>query len=170
MGNPEDNAPLAICLTLAAGMCTVLGATLVFCVPPDRFEALPIALAFSAGVMVYVSMTEILPESKEGFASNLEESNPDSAEYLSHIFTSLCFFGGILLGYGLDFVTHLMGYDDHDMATPRAMKTEDPEIEMESQKLNTDENATAGASPANGQHVVEMPDHETAGKVRNIYE
>jgi len=156
MGESADNVPLAIILTVAAGSSTIIGACLVFCVSPDRFEVLPIALAFSAGVMVYVSMVEILAESREGFAIEIDESS----EYLAHIYASLCFFGGILIGYALDFIVHALGVE-HDLSSPNAstVKPNDDRVELQGAAPG---DAAGGDPSTNGQHIVEVPELDTS--------
>lgn len=81
---------------------------MAFCVKQQYVEALPISLAFSAGVMIYVSFVEILSEAL--FAFNEELHDHKNAAFLAHLYTSATFFGGIVFGYLLDFVVHAMGY------------------------------------------------------------
>ena len=126
----QGDVTLAIILTFAAGLSTVLGASVSFCVKPHFVEVLPISLAFSAGVMVYVSFIEIMSEGLGAFQHDLERSHPDSFEYLSHIYLSLTFFGGIITGYILDFIVHLLGYKheflhDKDMAVNKTYDSND---------------------------------------------
>ena len=106
----KKDVPLAIILTFAAGLSTVIGASFSFCIKPHQVQILPISLAFSAGVMIYVSMIEIMAEASEAFQHDLESKHPDSYELLSHIYLSLVFFGGIAIGYGLDAIVHCLGY------------------------------------------------------------
>ena len=54
----------AFVLTLLAGLSTGIGSVLVFLTKRDNTKFLSIALGFSAGVMIYVSMVEILQEAK----------------------------------------------------------------------------------------------------------
>ncbi|MDH5560503.1 MAG: zinc transporter ZupT [Deltaproteobacteria bacterium] len=51
-------------LTLLAGMSTMIGASIAFFVNKSNKKFLSISLGFSAGVMIYISMAEILPEAK----------------------------------------------------------------------------------------------------------
>lgn len=50
-------------LTLFSGMSTLLGGFITFFVKRDNLKALSIGLGFSAGVMVYVSLNELITES-----------------------------------------------------------------------------------------------------------
>jgi len=54
----------AFVLTLLAGLSTGIGSILVFFTKKDNSKFLSISLGFSAGVMIYVSMVEILQEAK----------------------------------------------------------------------------------------------------------
>eukprot|EP01084_Bolivina_argentea_P219108 371690_1 len=114
MTHSQANVALAFILTCAAGLSTFIGASLVFCIPPSFVDILPISLAFSAGVMIYVSFVDLLPVGLEAFAEDLQHSHPDSFELMSHLYLSLTFFGGILIGYLLDFIVHKLGHD-HDL-------------------------------------------------------
>ena len=168
----DDHVPLAIILTVAAGLCTVVGACLVFCISPERIEILPISLAFSAGVMIYVSLVEILGEAIGSFEEELEESHEDSHEYLAHIYGSLCFFGGILFGYGLDLIVHALGYHHAMPSNPKrqlvqtASEPNTFESAHESQQLTVDDNG-GGTNDTAGHIVVEIPDSGDALSLRS---
>jgi len=110
----KGDVGLAIGLTFAAGLSTVIGASFAFCVSPERISILPIALAFSAGVMIYVSFVEILTEAKVSFEEEMHDHS--RGVFLAHLYASLTFFGGIAFGYGLDWLVHKLGYthDDED--------------------------------------------------------
>ncbi len=53
----------AFLVTLLAGLATVIGGALVLFFRQPSFRFLSFGLAFSAGAMVYVSLTEILNKS-----------------------------------------------------------------------------------------------------------
>lgn len=76
-------------LTLLAGLSTGIGSTIAFFAKKTNMRFLSGALGFSAGVMLYLSFIEIFPEARE-----LLESAHGNAGYL---YTTLAFFGGILL-------------------------------------------------------------------------
>lgn len=59
---------MALGLTLAAGMATGIGSLMAFLTRSTNKRFLSWALGLSAGVMVYVSFIEIMPESLEGMA------------------------------------------------------------------------------------------------------
>lgn len=77
----------AILLTIGAGAATVLGAVLALFVRRDSRRPLAMGLAFSAGVMLYVSFTEILTKAHAG----ISQVDPQRASWL----TFAGFFGGI---------------------------------------------------------------------------
>lgn len=103
--DPQDGA-LAFGLTLGAGLCTTIGAAVVF---NDKLvflankEFLASSLGVAAGVMLYVSFVEIFVKSVGGFS---DAGNSDGA---SNAFATLSFFSGILLGNILDWFTHWLG-------------------------------------------------------------
>jgi len=95
----------AFLLSMAAGLSTVIGALGAFCIKKEdllreRSTVLAGCLSFSAAVMVYVSFIEIWPE------SNSEYGEVTDDEQVAHIYTSLTFFGGILLGVLCSKVVH----------------------------------------------------------------
>lgn len=53
---------IPLILTLCAGMSTLLGGFITFFVKRDNLKALSVGLGFSAGVMVYVSLNELMRE------------------------------------------------------------------------------------------------------------
>lgn len=86
---------LAFLVTLLAGLATVLGGILVLFFRQANYRALSFGLAFSAGAMVYVSLTEILNKSIESFSSAY---NTD----LGFAFGTFAFLLGIILVLILD--------------------------------------------------------------------
>jgi zinc transporter, ZIP family len=86
----EGNVLFALGLTLFAGLSTGIGSAMAFFTKTTNTRFLSTALGFSAGVMIYVSFTEILGKSTE----LLRESHgmgPGSW------YAVLSFFGGILV-------------------------------------------------------------------------
>ncbi len=66
----EINLSFAILLTTLAGLSTGIGSTIAFFIRTPKYSYLAVALGFSAGVMVYISFTELLGTAIEdvGFA------------------------------------------------------------------------------------------------------
>eukprot|EP00483_Globobulimina_turgida_P001443 UN01445 len=122
MGQSTEDLVLAFGLTLAAGLATTIGAALSFCIPVTYIEILPISLAFSAGVMIYVSFIEITQKGLDAFETELIKTHgEDTAKLLSHLYLSISFFCGIIIGYIIDFIVHLLGYE-HDIDIPQEIK------------------------------------------------
>ncbi|MBO5063914.1 MAG: zinc transporter ZupT [Campylobacter sp.] len=80
----------AFLLTLFAGFSTSIGAVIAFFSKKDDYRLLSIGLGFSAGVMIYISFMEILPDSMGEFARVFENKNAE-------LIGLLAFFGGIVL-------------------------------------------------------------------------
>jgi zinc transporter, ZIP family len=81
---------IALGLTLFAGLATGIGSALAFFTRTTNTRFLAIALGFSAGVMIYVSMVEIFFKARESLVTEM------GAVQGSWI-TLLSFFGGILV-------------------------------------------------------------------------
>jgi ZIP family zinc transporter len=77
-------------LTLMAGLATGLGSALAFFAKRTNLRLLAWSLAFSAGVMLYVSFVEILPKATDSLARNYSAS---AAGWLAN----LGFFAGIIV-------------------------------------------------------------------------
>lgn len=59
------NYKLALLMTLFAGLATVVGGCFTFFIKRTNIKALSVGLGFSAGVMIFLSFTEILKNSNE---------------------------------------------------------------------------------------------------------
>lgn len=57
-----QNFGIAMTMTLLAGLTTAVGAGIAFVVKKDNLKALSVGLGFSAGVMIFLSFTDIIPE------------------------------------------------------------------------------------------------------------
>ena len=60
-----NNILLAFAFTLFAGLSTGIGSAIAFFAKSTNTRFLSIALGFSAGVMIYVSLIEIFSKAKE---------------------------------------------------------------------------------------------------------
>ncbi len=78
---------LPLILTLFAGMSTLFGGFVTFFIKRNNLKALSIGLGFSAGVMVYVSLSELMREAPEMLSG-----------YYSVIPSKALAFGGFFLG------------------------------------------------------------------------
>ncbi|MBU0667041.1 MAG: zinc transporter ZupT [Nanoarchaeota archaeon] len=82
----------ALILTTLAGLSTVLGSLIIFFIKKRNDCFLSIAMGFAAGVMIFISLTELLNES----ISNI-----------GYLYAIISFFAGILLIYVIDvFIPH----------------------------------------------------------------
>jgi len=77
-------------LTLFAGLSTGIGSALAFFAKRTNTVFLTAALGFSAGVMIYVSLVEIFAKARNALSSATGSTQ-------GYLFTTLAFFGGILL-------------------------------------------------------------------------
>jgi ZIP family zinc transporter len=80
----------AFLLTAMAGLCTGIGSVLAFFTHRTNRSFLAVSMGFSAGVMLYVSMVEILPKGRLALAAAWGEKAGSWAAVLA-------FFGGMLL-------------------------------------------------------------------------
>ncbi len=84
----EANLGIAIVVTLFAGLSTAIGSAVAFFAKRTNHRLLAIALAFSAGVMLYVSFTEILGKAHASLTGPLGDD-------LAAWWTAAAFFGGM---------------------------------------------------------------------------
>lgn len=99
-----SNDTVAFLLTVLAGLSMLIGSGITVLTKLTNKKFLSVSLGFSAGVMIYLSMMEILPESNEYL-----ESASDPLK--GGICTLLAFFGGILLMWFLEAVIAPHGHD-----------------------------------------------------------
>ncbi len=59
----SEQVPIAFLITVLAGLSTSIGGLISFFIKPGNMRALSFGMSFSAGVMIYISFMEILPES-----------------------------------------------------------------------------------------------------------
>ncbi|MDG5815699.1 zinc transporter ZupT [Chitinispirillales bacterium ANBcel5] len=81
---------LAFGLTLLAGLSTVLGSVFAFFTKTTNTKFLSGAMGFSAGVMLYISFVELLPEGVEFLSEHVGEGT-------GNLYAIVAFFAGILV-------------------------------------------------------------------------
>ena len=86
----DENVLLALGLTLFAGLATGVGSLIAFFTSRTNKKFLSIALGFSAGVMIYVSLVEIFVKAKDSLTGALGDKQ-------GYWMTLVGFFGGMLL-------------------------------------------------------------------------
>lgn len=91
----ETNILNAFLLSLFAGLSTGIGGILAFFIKKDNILALSLGLGFSAGVMIYVSFTELLQQSKHYLIASFGNN---TGEW----FSIILFFTGILIAALID--------------------------------------------------------------------
>ena len=84
-----QNFGTAMTMTLLAGLTTAIGAGIAFVVKKDNLKALSVGLGFSAGVMIFLSFTDIIPEAGKMLSVNF----PHIHEWLVLL--------GFILGVGI---------------------------------------------------------------------
>ena len=87
---PEENIFIPLTLTLIAGLSTGIGSAIALMVHHTNKKFLTFALGFSAGIMLYVSFVEIMPEAHDAILMEVAEK---TAAWI----TTGAFFGGIVL-------------------------------------------------------------------------
>jgi ZIP family zinc transporter len=85
---PLSNVWIAFGLTVFAGLATGVGSALAFFAKRTNAQFLSTALGFSAGVMIYVSMIEIMVKARDSLI-------PVVGMARGYWYTTLAFFGGI---------------------------------------------------------------------------
>lgn len=93
----DNNVLFAFMLTLIAGLATGLGSAIAFFAKKTNTGFLSFSLGLSAGVMIYISFIEILPEAQELLMGVYGET---PGKWI----TIASFFGGILLIGFIDFL------------------------------------------------------------------
>jgi ZIP family zinc transporter len=91
----SGNVAFAFFLTILAGLSTGVGSAIAFIARRTNKKLLCLSLGFSAGVMIYVSMIELMTGSMESLSAELGEVAGNWAAILS-------FFGGMVVVAGID--------------------------------------------------------------------
>lgn len=87
----------ALALSTIAGLSTVLGSFIMFFIRRESMRTLSLGLGFSAGVMIFVSLVELLPKAS---LSVIEAFGPQK-----NWITLVCFAAGILIAVLIDYFT-----------------------------------------------------------------
>ena len=85
----------ALLLSFLAGAATMLGGALAFVIKKENLAALAIGLGFSAGVMIYVSFMELLPQAVKALQTSYGMHGGEWGGII-------LFFIGILVAGGID--------------------------------------------------------------------
>ncbi len=123
-----ENLLLAFGLTIFAGMATGIGSVLAFFTKHTNTRFLTFSLGFSAGVMIYVSLVEILPESFHQLSIGFSEKWGSWLSVLS-------FFGGIAIIALIDKL--IPSYENpHEMRPIEAISQATSELAKDKSKLH----------------------------------
>ncbi|MBR6389225.1 MAG: zinc transporter ZupT [Opitutales bacterium] len=99
-----QNAAIALVLASLAGAATMIGGVFTFFLKKNSFKALSYGLSFSAGVMLFLSFMEIMPEAQKDLAKSVSANS-------ARIIATAGFFVGIILSAIIDriFPEHISG-------------------------------------------------------------
>lgn len=89
------NLGIAFSLTMLAGLTTAVGGAITFVTNKSDLKFLSLGLGFSAGVMIFISLVDIIPGAKEMLKVNF----PGSFEWL----VFLGFIAGLLISITIDY-------------------------------------------------------------------
>eukprot|EP01084_Bolivina_argentea_P025213 46892_1 len=111
---------VAFGITVLAGFAAFIGAFSIFCIKQsDLPRVIPIALSFSAGIILHLSFAHLVEESRANFHIILsgDEDSPSNSNLsenqinaLSHTYTLLCIIGGIVLMIIFEKFSELLGH------------------------------------------------------------
>ncbi len=93
--NIPENLGVAFSLTMLAGLTTAIGGAIAFITKKDNLKILSLGLGFSAGVMIFVSLVDIISGAKEMLKGNF----PNKFEWM--VFGG--FIAGILISVLIDY-------------------------------------------------------------------
>ena len=91
-----SNYVLPLILTLFSGMSTLLGGFVTFFVKRNNLKALSIGLGFSAGVMVYISLSELMNEAPQMLSSFYSSIPSKALAFIGFLF-------GIIIAILIDY-------------------------------------------------------------------
>ena len=115
---PQNFIP-AMLITLFAGLATTIGGGIAFILKKNDLKALSVGLGFSAGVMIFLSFTDMLPEADKLLSINF----PNNHDWLTYF----GFIIGLVLAIAIDYFLpdHI---DEEDVLHPEAPSRRDYKI------------------------------------------
>ncbi len=116
----EQHQIIAFALTVIAGLATIIGGSVSFFVKRSNLRMLAIGLGFSAGVMIYMALTEILKDSKEFTTMFFGDK--------ASLITFIGFFTGILIAALIDYFLPAHFGDEMIDKAPHDISEEDEKI------------------------------------------
>ena len=112
---------IAFALTLVAGLSTGIGSLMALLAKKTSTRFLCTSLGFSAGVMLYVSFMEMIPQGKEALVQSFGEK-------LGMLYLTLAFFGGIAFIMLIDFFIPKTAANPHEVYRVEEMKNNHPAL------------------------------------------
>ena len=112
----DGNVVFALLLTLFAGLATGIGSLLSLLTSRTNTKFLSVALGFSAGVMIYVSLVEIFVKAKDSLVAELGATN-------GYWMTIVGFFGGMVVIAIIDRLIPTLG-NPHEVKSVEDMDEE----------------------------------------------
>lgn len=100
---------IALLMSLLAGLATVIGGAITFVIKKNNLKGLSLGLGFSAGVMIFLSLTSLLKEAE----SSLMQYYPNNFQWIVFI----GFFIGVLLAVLIDYF--LPDHIENDLFLPK---------------------------------------------------
>ena len=107
---------IAFALTLVAGLSTGIGSLMALLAKRTSTRFLCTSLGFSAGVMLYVSFMEMIPQAKEALTQCFGEKT-------GMLYLMMAFFGGIALIMLIDFFIPKTAANPHEVYRVEDMNT-----------------------------------------------
>lgn len=111
----EHTVLIALLLSFLAGAATSVGGALAFVIKKENLSALSLGLGFSAGVMIYVSFMEILPQASQSLCAVYGDK---PGAWLS---TGI-FFGGIVIAWLIDALLPSHHVEEHTLDQSAKLK------------------------------------------------
>lgn len=112
--NLPENYGIALLMTLFAGLTTAIGGGIAFVVKKNNLKALSIGLGFSAGVMIFLSFNDIIPEAGKMLSVNF----PNDYNWIVYVGFIIGIVVAILIDYFLP--DHI---DTEELLNPDAPST-----------------------------------------------
>ena len=107
---------IAFALTFVAGLSTGIGSLMALLAKKTNTRFLCASLGFSAGVMIYISFMEMMPQAKEALFHSFDEK-------MGMLYLILSFFGGIALIMLIDFFIPETTANPHAVHSVEEMNT-----------------------------------------------
>lgn len=111
----EHTVLVALFLSFLAGAATSVGGLLAFVIKRENLSVLSLGLGFSAGVMLYVSFMEILPQASQSLVGVYGDK---PGEW----FSTGIFFGGIVVAWLIDTLLPSHHVEEHTLDQSAKLK------------------------------------------------